>query len=309
MFSHDDETRELAVLLDQCSKGAVTGDWTVTTMQAGVSSQSGCYQDKNGSNLGDNGHNTAICEVIERMCSNADKPFNTAKIHWRKSRFPFGRGEVSLETYLDLEIVPRGPDDPCYQQAADARQKFWNGIGRMSDTPLVETKASNAYAQTKWFGPHRRVFFVERAPGSMLVTDGLSTPWAGIPDKENGVESEVALLLAPIVEGCNCDDPKILFWAEILAQIGDFIADDYQIVQAVEKYQAIVFCRLQEECLPYSRIVLSAAGYQIDDLPFGSATVLKATPVTETEILHDDPDEEWLASAARRAIRNRLDAH
>lgn len=281
----------------------MSGSWEVTTWQAGTASTSGCYQDEKAQNLGDNGHNSMIFDIIERLSASADESFNTAKVSWRKSRFPFLKNEVGLSIAFDPEIVPRGPGDTIYQIAAAARRDCWDRIGQMATDPLVETIPDNMHAQTKWFGPHRRVYLVENESGPMLVTDGLSTPWAGISDKENGVEAEVIMMLEPLLEVGDGDrETKTLFWAQILGEIGDFIADGYRIANEVKKYQAIVFCRLQEECSPYGRMVLSAAGYEIDDLPFGPATVLLATPIPEPDISPDNEQEDWLASVARSAI-------
>ncbi len=112
------------------------------------------------------------------------------------------------------------------------------------------------------------------------------------------------MMLEPLMAVGDGDrEAKILFWAQILAEVGDFIADGYRIANEVKENQAIVFCRLQKECLPYSRVVLSAAGYEIDDLPFGPATVLLATPISEPDISPDHEQEDWLVSVARNAIK------
>lgn len=47
-YSIDDAIRELAPALDKAPAGAVSGEWTATTMQAGHSSRTGGYRDAEG---------------------------------------------------------------------------------------------------------------------------------------------------------------------------------------------------------------------------------------------------------------------
>ena len=86
-----------------------------------------------------------------------------------------------------------------------------------------------------------------------LVTDGLSTPWAGIADPENGVGCELFMELdASTTISHPMDD-----WASLLISLGDLVADGYQVADDVEKYGAILFCTLTDKYHPLTRIILS----------------------------------------------------
>ncbi|MBB2821035.1 UNVERIFIED_ORG: hypothetical protein GGD59_004307 [Rhizobium esperanzae] len=148
--------------------------------------------------------------------------------------------------------MPRGPDDAIYERAASARRAFWQSRGTVRGGFAAERATANVYAQTKWFGPHRRILVID-APGRMfLATDGLSTPWAGISDPENGVECELFMEFG----AATLDATTIADWGNLLINLGDLVADGYRVARDVEKHGAILFCRLTADYLPLTRIVL-----------------------------------------------------
>lgn len=308
-FTLEDAHRRLGEVLDRAPKQAVRGQWSATTTQAGVSRLSGGYRDADGHHVDEPEDHAAdvVREVVERLDASAAEPFNTAEIRWAKSRLPWRAGTVSIETAFDPVIVPRGPDHPAYEEAASARRRFWAAIGELAPEPALERGAANAYAQTKWFGPHRRVLFVRRPGEVLLATDGLSTPWAGISERENGVGCEVMLRLEDLDGALSLASEVVEMWAGMMLGVGDMVADGYRVLRDVEQNGAILFCRLPDECAPYARIILSVAPEAgvIEGLPFGSVRVVEATPVTEDEVVGRDPDEPWGATAARAALARR----
>jgi len=302
-YSIDDAIRELAPVLGKAPAGAVSGEWTATTMQAGHSSRTGGYRDAQGRHLQeDSSHSLAIIDdVVEKLDAAAPQHFNTVVIRWKKPKFPFMRAEVTLETNFDEAIVPRGPDDPAYEEAAAARRAFWQGRGALQVGFAAERETANIYNQTKWFGPHRRILAID-APGKLiLATDGLSTPWAGIADPENGVECELYMEF----DAATLDEAGISNWANLLINIGDLMADGHRVARDVEKHGAILFCRLTEDYAPLTRIMLSRTADRIEGLPFGSVPVILATPIAEAEIERQDLSDDWGATAARHALAKR----
>ena len=310
-FTLDDARRRLAEALGRAPKEAVRGEWSGTAMQAGVSKLSGGYRDAGGHHVEEHaGARAAIREVIDKLASGAAEPFNAAEIRWTRSRLPWRRGEVEIETSFVEEIVPRGPDHPVYEEAAAARRRFWETLGEVAAEPAVDRSVANDYAQTKWFGPHRRVLFVRRPGEVLLATDGLSTPWAGISEHENGVECEVMLRLADEGGALTPASPQVETWANLLVELGDLVADGFRVRRDIERHGALLFCRLPASSAPFARMILSVAQGDdvIEGLPFGSIRLLEATPVTKEEILGGDPDEPWAASAARTALEKRRGA-
>ncbi|HFH2546576.1 TPA: hypothetical protein ACGJN3_003625 [Klebsiella aerogenes] len=77
-------------------------------------------------------------------------------------------------------------------------------------------------------------------------------------------------------------------WAHLMINVGDLVADGYQIAVDVEKYGAILFCTLTDEYNPMTRIILSRDDRRFDNLPFGSVPLLRVTPIAESEIEHLD---------------------
>ena len=308
-FTLDDARRRLGEVLGQAPKDAVRGEWSGTAMQAGVSKLSGGYRDADGHHVEEHeGAREAIREVIDRLAAGAAEPFNAAEIRWTKSRLPWRRGEVEIETSFVEEIVPRGPDHPAYEQAAAARRRFWERLGDLAPEPAADRGVVNDFAQTKWFGPHRRVLFVRRPGEVLLVTDGLSTPWAGISERENGVECEVVLRLADETGALTPSSPEIDTWANLMIGLGDLVADGFRVRRDVERHGALLFCRLPASSAPFARMILSVAQEhdEIEGLPFGSIRLLEATPIAEEELPDGDPDEPWGASAARAALEKPL---
>jgi hypothetical protein len=164
---------------------------------------------------------------------------------------------------------------------------------------------ANGHGQTKWFGPHRRVLLVQRPGESLLATDGLSTPWAGITERENGVECELVLSMGGNEDAGMPSPDAADLWAGVLIGAGDLVADGYRVLRDVGAHGAILFCRLPEGCRPMTRLILSLDGRTIEGLPFGSAPLLRATAVADDEVAGRDPDEPWAATAARDALRRR----
>ncbi|MCW0015938.1 hypothetical protein G9X68_14840 [Rhizobium sp. WYCCWR 11279] len=302
-YSIDEAIRELAPALGKAPAGAVSGDWTATTMQAGHSSRTGGYLDAEGKHVPEDSRHPLdiIADVVEKLEASEVPRFNKVVIRWKKPKFPFMQAKITLETSYDQTIVPRGPDDPIYETAAAVRRVFWQSRGTLQEDFAVERATTNIYAQTKWFGPHRRILTIH-APGRLtLVTDGLSTPWAGISEPENGVECELFMEF----DAETLDAAGIENWANLLINIGDLVADGYRVARDVEKHGAILFCRLTEDYRPMTRIMLSRDAGRIDGLPFGSVPLIRATPIAETEIDGQDLSDDWGAAAARNALAKR----
>ena len=302
-YSTDDAIRELTPILDKAPAGAVTGEWTATTVQAGVSSRTGGYRDAGGNHLSqDSTHPlSAIEDVVEKLEPSEPQSFNKILIRWKKAKIPFMRGQVTLETEYDQTIVPRAPDDPIYETTAAARRAFWQGRGTLQEGFAAERGTANNHNQTKWFGPHRRVLAIHAQDRLTLATDGLSTPWAGVCEPENGVECELFMEF----DAATLDAGQIDNWANLLISIGDLVADGHRVARDVEKSGAILFCRLTEDYRPMTRIMLSRDAGQIDGLPFGPVPLILATPIAEAEIEGQDLSDDWGANAARTVLAKR----
>ncbi|MGO7869269.1 hypothetical protein [Rhizobium leguminosarum] len=302
-YSIDDAIRELTPALGKAPTGAVSGEWTATTMQAGHSSRTGGYLDAEGNHVPEDSRHPLdiIADVVEKLDASALPRFNKVVIRWKKPKFPFMQAKITLETSYDQTIVPRGPDDPIYETAAAARRVFWLSRGKLQEDFAVERGTANIHAQTKWFGPHRRILAIHAPERLTLATDGLSTPWAGISEPENGVECELFMEFDAATLGAA----RIENWANLLINIGDLVADGYRVARDVEKHGAILFCRLTEDYHPMTRIMLSLDPGRIDDLPFGSVPLIRATPIAETEIEGQDLSDDLGAAAARNALAKR----
>ena len=301
-YSNADAARDLRPALSKAPAGAVNGEWFVINEQAGVSSQTGGYMYADGSHVAEG--NTAfqkIREVVEKLEASRVQPFNKVIVHWTRSKIPLIPGHVTVETLFDETIVPRGPQDPIYEAASVARRGFWERYGSVSDDFIVERDDANVHNQTKWFGPHRRVLNTKGNNKLTLATDGLSTPWAGIADPENGVGCELFMEF----DASNIISHQIDDWAHLLINLGDLVADGFQVAADVEKYGAILFCSLTDEFSPMTRIILSRDSRRIDNLPFGSVPLIRVTPIAESEIEHLDPSDEWASSAARQVLAKR----
>ncbi|WP_313439708.1 hypothetical protein [Stenotrophomonas sp.] len=302
-YSISDAVKALRPILDRAPPAAVRGEWTATTEQAGVSSQSGGYLNAAGGyvDVGSDAPSRAISAVVSKLEASPLHRFNSVTVHWTRSRLPLVRGRVTVEASFDPDIVPRGPHDPAYDAAAAARRAFWSAHGQVADTFAAERGEANVHRQTAWFGPHRRILAVGTPAGLTLATDGLSTPWAGIPDRENGVGCELFLELdAETLKIAQQDD-----WAHALIGIGDLVADGYAVARDVHTEGAILFCRLTEAFEPLRRVILSRDGRQMPGLPFGPAAVIRVTPVAEAEIEGLDASGEWPADAALRVLAAR----
>lgn len=302
-YSIDDAIRELAPALGKAPAGAVSGEWTATTLQAGHASRTGGYRDAGGKHVPEDSRHPLdiIADVVEKLDASEGQRFNKVVIRWKKPKFPFMRGEIALETSYDRTIVPRGPDDPIYESAAAARRAFWQSRGTLQEDFAVERATANIYAQTKWFGPHRRILAIDTPGRLTLATDGLSTPWAGISEPENGVECELFMEF----DAATMDAEEIDNWGNLLVNIGDLVADGHRVARDVEKHDAILFCRLTEDYSPMTRIMLSQDPGRIDGLPFGSVPLIRATPIAEAEIEGQDLSDDWGAAAARNALAKR----
>lgn len=309
-----DAERDLRAALGRAPAGAVAGAWSATTVQAGHAQISGGYTDAGGHyvDAGPRRAFDAVGAAVDRLVAAGGPAFNRIEVRWTADRFPLsllGRpGRVRVETVFDPVIVPRGPDDPAYEAAATARRRFWEGRGTLLPGYAAQGSHANPYGQTRWFGPHRRILMLRPIPaaadGAVLATDGLSTPWAGIPDRENGVACEVALRLP---EGEAAEAERVRLWANILLSLGDRVADGHRVADDVARHGAILFSRLPAECAPFAQVILTEAadGAVIADLPFGSVPLLEAVPVRAAEVADDDPDEAWGATTARAAIARR----
>ncbi|WP_237376798.1 hypothetical protein [Raoultella terrigena] len=242
-----------------------------------------------------------VREVVAKLEASQIQPFNKVIVHWTRSIIPLIRGRVTVDTLFDETIVPRGPHDPINEAASVARRAFWEKYGSVSDGFKAEQNDANVHNQTEWYGPHRRVLDIKNYTQLTLATDGLSTPWAGIADPENGVGCELFMEL----DASSFTSHEIDDWAHLLIKLGDLVADGYQVAADVEKYVAILFCTLTDEYSPMTRIILSRDGRKIDNLPFGSVPLIRVTPIAESEIEHLDQSDEWASSAARHALAER----
>lgn len=307
-YTTDDAMRELSQVLGKAPAGAVSGEWEATTMQAGHSSRTGGFRDAAGNHLeeGKPDSLSIVGEIVEKLeagsAQGGDGPgFNKVLIRWKKPKIPFMRGQVTIETSFDRSIVPRGVDDPIYEAAAAARRAFWQGRGAVDAGFAAERGAANSYNQTKWFGPHRRVLAIRGDGRLLLATDGLSTPWAGVAEPENGVECELFMEFgADALDAGGIDN-----WGNLLISLGDLVADGHRLARDMEKHGAILFCRLTEDYRPFQRIMLSRDNGRIEGLPFGAVPLIRVTAVTEAELAGQDLDEEWGVTAARNVLASR----
>lgn len=210
-------------------------------------------------------------------------------------------GRVSVKTTYDQSIVPRGPDDPIYAIAAAIRLAYWQTRGEVAEDYAAQLEKPNVHNQTNWFGPHRRVLKVETRSSIILATDGLSTPWAGVPDKENGVECEVYLEF----ERAIMNPQKIDDWGHLLINLGDMVADGYRVASDVSDSEAIIFCKLTDDYAPMTRMVLTIDQGSISDMPFGAVPLIKAIPIAEEEIEGLDLSDAWSATAAKAVLTQR----
>lgn len=274
-------------------------------MQAGHSSLSGSYHRRDGSVVASDEPQFDIFEeVVERLGTNAATPFNVVSVHWTRAMLPWRQGRVTVETAFDAALVPRGPDDPIYADAADARRRFWNSVGTVEPGFAAERETANIHGQTKWFQPHRRVLRIKAGDAVLLATDGLSTPWAGVTTQENGVECEVFMRLGGAGNLVAADEASVALWSDVLIGVGDLVADGYRVLRDVQTNGAILFCRLIEDCRPMTRMALRMDLRSIERLPFGPVSLIEATPLREDELpgLDDDP---WGTAAALGALEKR----
>ncbi|WP_102958137.1 hypothetical protein [Mangrovicella endophytica] len=305
-YSVDDAQRDLGAVLDKAPAGAVRAEWTATTMQAGHASRTGSYYDRSGAmTSGDESRLDIIEEVVDRLAASAATPFNTVTIRWTKAKLPWQRGKVDVTTAFEPALVPRGPDDPVYDIVAEARRSFWNTVGAVDPDFASERAEANIHGQTKWFQPHRRILQVRTNDQVLLATDGLSTPWAGVTTRENGVECEVFMRLGGVGNPLAADERTIALWARVLIGVGDLVADGYRVLRDVQTNGAILFCRLDEACLPMTWMALHMDSRSIEGLPFGPVSLIEATPLREDEVGRLDSDDPWDASAAKTALGRR----
>jgi len=302
-YAISDAVRDLHPVLDQAPASAASGEWIATTMQAGVSSMEGGYMDADGGyiSLDDSRPEGIVQNVVDKLEAAQAGTFNKVTVRWVKPTLPLMRSQLTVEAVFDEEIVPRGPDDPVYEAVALARRTFWQTRGEVGSGALAEGDDANIHNQTAWFGPHRRVLVIRTSTTLTLATDGLSTPWAGVPTPENGVECELFMEF----DAATISDQQVHDWAQSLVEIGDFVADDYQVAKEVEAHGAILFCRLADAHGPMTRVILSRDGSRMEGLPFGLVPLVRVTPITEAEIEGEDQSDEWAARAARHALGKR----
>lgn len=275
--------------------------WTQSIEMAAVSSGSGGFVDANGEWLDPFSKEAAeftefISSFVAQMTN--DGSWNVAEIHWKTDE-----EAATIETHFDATIVPRAHDDLVYELAVGARAAFWQGKGDVIDYPGEPTRI-NDHRQTKWRSPHRRLIRVSTASGIILATDGLSTPWSGVPDEKNGIECEIYLPLKGIVIGSV--DSEATAWVHALLDIGDFAAEEFELREVVKEHSAVLFCKLNARLAPYTQMILSVPnieGWQeIPGLPFGSISLLRATPVKENDLEGLDLSSDWGAEAARSVL-------
>jgi hypothetical protein len=203
-----------------------------------------------------------------------------------------------LDIRFDPVIVPRAPDDPVYEQAAAARREYWQRYGDLAPDPAAERGTPNTYGQTKWFGPHRRVLRVNRPGSILLATDGLSTPWAGVADRVNGVECELVLEWP---ERMNAE--QLQAWADLMISLGDRVADRYRVARDVQTHRALLFSGLSAEFKPMSFVIFSSLGAEITGLSFGPVPLIRVTPVREDEMPPASDETPWESATARDLLK------
>jgi hypothetical protein len=285
------------VLNRHAPRGAVSGEWTQTTFQAGVASGSGGFQNARGDWLDTPDKvSDAITAAADALA--AEPPnWNVMHVAWSAAV-----GDVMLRLEFDPSIVPRRVDDPIYAQAESTRRSFWEQVGAVSPDCLGSTYDANAYAQTRWLSPHRRLLLVQREADAILTTDGLSTPWPGVADSVNGCGLEVYFSL-------DHDQTEPLDrWVEVLLSIGDMVADDGGVGCEFEGEQAIVFCKLPEAFAPLTHVIFSAPqtlGHAvIEDMPFGSVRLVEATAVSADDLKGVAEESAFEVLRRRRAARS-----
>lgn len=300
-YSNSDAVRDLRAAL-KAPAGAVTGEWLFITEQAGASSRTGGYMYADGRQVaaGEDAFQS-VRDIVGKLEASRIQPFNKVIVRWTRPKLPFMRGHVTVETLYDEAIVPRGPQSSVYESAAVARRAFWTLSGEVSAGFIAERGEANEHNQTRWFGPHRRVLSVKNGSHLTLATDGLSTPWAGIAEPENGVECELFIES----DASEIDSDQLDDWAHLLISLGDLVADGYQVADDVEKYGAILFCTLTAEYSPMTRIILSRDNRRIEGMPFGSVPLIRVTPITESDIEDQDLSDEWASLAARHVLSRR----
>jgi hypothetical protein len=302
-YSVSDAIANLEVALDKAPRDAISGEWVATTLQAAVSTCKGGYRNREGKYVETPWDTSSeiIREVVDRLEESQSDRFNKVTIRWNKATSPAERGEVTLEVEFDEAIVPRGPDDPIYDMAAAARAAFWQAHGNIAAGFAADFSETNNHNQTKWGGPHRRVLAVRTTEGLTLATDGLSTPWAGVTEPQDGSECELFMEF----DADALDAKQIDGWANVLIDAGDFLIEDFEAVEDVEKQGAILFCGLANDFRPLSHISLSRDDRRIGGLAFGSVPLIRATPVKESELGDKDLSDDCSARAAREALANR----
>lgn len=295
------QSTELAARLRQLAPASAKRlEWTQTIEMAAVSNGTGGFIDAGGGWLDPFTDPAAdatkiICSFVSQMAN--DGSWNVAVITWETDD-----EAATIETHFDATIVPRTINDPAYDSAMSARAAFWRGRGGVIEY-LGEPTRINYHGQTKWYSPHRRLVKVSTASGVVLATDGLSTPWSGVPDKKNGIECEIYL---PLEGAMGSGATELTAWVHALLDVGDFAADECELCDAVKENSAILFCRLDARLSPFTQMILSVPGLEawreIPDLPFGSISLLRATPVKDSDLEGLDLSTDWGAEAARSAL-------
>lgn len=300
---HEEQAKRLARVMNVVAPAkAFSGKWIQTVEQAGVSSCKGGFADRDGNRLPSSSDRRlfdAVGDAIAEIFLAGDQSWNIAEVNWRAPDMA-----VTIETSFDPEIVPRNSGDPTFEQAATARRDFWNLIGRAAEAYVGPLTPVNDYGQTRWISPHRRLLQVEVDGWRALVTDGLSTPWPGVPDKVNGSCLELFLEMP---EAQSSVDP----WIDIMMGLGDMVADDVGIESYVVENAAILFCDLPVALAPYTHVILSVPSEneprEIPSLPYGSAKILRVTAVTLEDLAGQSLDG-WGVDAAHQALARRLEA-
>lgn len=238
----------------------------------------------------------AIRDVIEALAEaerTAGTPvWNLYELEWTR-----GRRHVTLITRLDPDSIPREIGDPVFERAAAARLDFWSGLGEFEGY-VERGRPPNAYGQTPLFlGPHERLAKVRRGGNLILATDGLSTPWPGVADRENGFGLELALAL-PDATGPAKD---LLF--TIVRQVIDY-------PDAAETALAEGGACILDHGNPPGLIILTRPEPdmpdQIPGLPFGPAGLLAAVFVSPENLAKFGmPGEGWDPTYACKLIEAR----
>lgn len=106
-----------------------------------------------GSHVAEGNHSfQKVREVVDKIEASQMQRFNKVTVQWTRSKTPFIRGRVTVDTLFDETMVPRGPQDPIYEAASVARRAFWGKYDSISDGFMAQENDANVHNQMKRLG-------------------------------------------------------------------------------------------------------------------------------------------------------------